>query len=305
MPIRVPGAHAPVAAERTEPELRSGAGTGVRPAVAAKANAPLWRPPGMWTFWDRFLFRTGATCVVFGVLAHVLPLVGLQFSKLAPLGAAAPAAGTGVAVVGAFLMVYVLVLKGRIAKLALAMVAVAVLGVAVLLAIGLMSSNRMFRGPSWGNGPYGPGGPGGPMAPGAGPGGPGGPGAGPYGPSGPGFSVPAHPVPPPAIDYASLVARFGAERVARVTLTGVDGVDVNRTVRDRIDAWDVATGGAKPVTWRVTTSGNQAELILAPVGDLDAVVKALDLGAASAMDAAERRVVIEVEKQKAVGSEKK
>lgn len=312
-PIRVPTDHADPVHEadlgkvdvregRIASSAHSGPSSSVQLEVfSPQSSRPWWRPPSMWTPWDRFIFKVGATCVAFGVLSHLLPLIGLQFRKLSTAGTAALSAGTGVGVVGALMIAYVVSLKGRLGKIMLAMVGLVIVCFAVLLTIGYLSSNRAPR-PTFG--PLGPNSGAAPMGPRSAPpiGGPNGPRH--AGPASPGsqspFPQPPHvsPMPsPPPIDYDSLVARYGAERIVRVTLTGVDGVDVSATVRASIDRMDKAK---KPNTWRIRTSSGVAELILAPVDDLDGIAALLDLGTVTATDTTERRLVIEYDATKEV-----
>jgi hypothetical protein len=204
--------------------------------------------------------------------------MGLQFTKLAGLGGAAGTAATGIIVVGAFMVAYVLVLKGRLFRVLVGAVALAVLGFASILIIGYVAAHRGTRMP--------------PPAPAFGPGGPGRPVV-------PGMVPPTAPnVPqPPRLDYASLVDRFGAERVARVTFSGHEGVDLGATIRARLAAWDKAT---KPATWSVTTQGSVAELILAPVADLQQLGAQLDMGSVTGVDDGERRLIVSVDKDRCV-----
>lgn len=237
-----------------------------------KSNSPppsYWRSSDEWTLWDRLLFRTGIGCVVMGVLAHILPLFGLQFRKLNHLGSSSTAAGTGVACVGVFLILYVLFLKGRTLKIILGLAGVAVIGLVTLLTIGYLSSNR---NPTFPVGPPSP--MGGPPAPFAGP---------------PAPFQPPQFTPPPKVDYASLVTRYGEGRVARVTFTDTTGLDIGATVRDRLKKWN---GADKPSTWSVSNQKEQSVLLIAPVSSLDDLATKLDMGSVTGTDMTTRLLTI-------------
>jgi hypothetical protein len=249
---------------------------------------PFWRPPQVWTPWDRLWLRTGIGCVVFGVLAHVLPLFGLQLRKLAALGSSGSTAGTWLIVLGAFMVLYVWALKGRMIRVVIGAGALAVLGFVGLMVIGYIESHRFSRtAPA----PMGPMGMPGPMQPG--------------GPTGPGMppNFPGRPpiVEHPRMDYDYFVKQYGAEHVVRVTFVGAAGLDMSATVRGRVESWEKET---RPKAWRVSTSIENAELIMAPVDDLDGVATRLDVGAATSTDPAERRMVIEVDAGKCVPKKK-
>jgi hypothetical protein len=281
-PIEVPG-NAAHAKERVAP--------GATPDSRRAGVGLPFRGPSQWTAWDRILIRTGVMCIAFGILAHVLPMLGLQFRKLGKLGPAATTGGTGVALIGAFLVGYVIILKGRTLKLLVGAAALAVIGFVGLLTIGYLSSRSGGPTPPMPTGPSPPfAQPAGAPARGQ---------AGPWsGPPSPVFSSPSqHPQrgpmtpmpPPPPIDYDALVQRYGADRVARVTISGASGLDLAATIRKRLEAWDSAT---RPGTWRVSTTGDAAELLLGPVGDLSALAAALDLGSVTGQDDDQRRLYI-------------
>lgn len=238
-----------------------------------KSNSPppqtFWRSSDDWTPFDRILFRTGIGCTVMGVLAHILPLFGLQFRKLNHLGSSSTAAGTGLACVGIFMILYVLFLKGRTLKIILGLAGVSVIGLVALITIGYYSSNRT---PQFSPGPPAPfGGPpsaaGGPPAP---------------------FQPPQF-TPPPRVDYASLVTRYGEGRVARVTFTDTTGLDISATIRDRLQKW---SGADKPTTWSVSNPKGQSHLLIAPVGSLDDLAAKLDMGSVTGTDMTTRQLTI-------------
>lgn len=289
LPITVPGAGA----------VASPVMTGATPATAAVGTAgglkKLWRPPSVWTKWDHFWVKLAVPCLIMGVLAHVLPHFGLQFRKLAQLGNAAPTAGTGLAVFGGFLLLYVFVLRGHMLRILLGGAALVIIGVGVVLTIGYCSSRRSHT--------YTPPPPpqiqGGPSAPlGPRPGAP----SGPQGMNGPpsGYTPPSPPA-RPRVDYASVVERYGAGRVARISFHGGEGVDLSATIRARLAAMDAAS---KPQTWSLSTSGGVAELTVAPVTDFEVFASTLDMGAVSGIDAAERRAVVTVDAAKCVPKKK-
>jgi hypothetical protein len=223
--------------------------------------------------------------MIFGVLAHVLPLFGLQFRKLAALGASGSAAGTWLIVLGAFLVLYVWALKGRMIRVVIGAAALVVLGIVGLMVIGYIESHRF---PRTAPAPMGPMGMPGPMQPG-------GPGMPPNFPGRP--PIGEHP----RMDYDYFVKQYGAEHVVRVTFKGAAEVDMSATVRSRVESW---TKESKPKAWRVSTSGETPELIMAPVDDLDGSAMRLDVGTATSTDPAERRVVIEVDAGKCVAKKK-
>jgi hypothetical protein len=217
--------------------------------------------------------------MIFGVLGHVLPLVGLQFTKLAKLGAGAPTAATWIFAIGAFMIVYVLVLKGRLLRIIVGAAALVVLGFVSLLIIGYLNrpSFPSSRGPAPGFEPSGVG-----------------------GPMGPGFvppGLPRLPAPPQhaRADYPSLVERFGAAHVVRVSFNGHEGVDLFATIRERIAGWD-----PNPAAWSVSTQGNNAELVMGPVDDFQQLGARLNMGSVTGVDEAERRLIVSVDKDKCV-----
>lgn len=250
-------------------------------------SPPWWRPPSVWTVWDVFLVRTGGALIFFGILGHLLPLVGLQFRKLNNVGNAAPAVATGVAVVGVAMIVYVVLLKGRLLKGLLAVAALMFIAFVGLLIIGWFSSRRSFSPPAP------PPAFSAPPAPGAFP-----PGAARTGTNFPGQpSMPPGVTPPPPMDYDSLVARFGKDRVVRLTITNAEGFDLGATIRNRFEAMPPT---ARPGTWRVTFSGGRGAFIAAPVTDLAAFLDALRLGDVIAMDQANHSAEIALDQSKAI-----
>ncbi len=273
---------------------------------ASAAGKVIWRPRNTWTAVDRFWHRLGVTFVIFGALAHVLPHFGLQFRKLAGLGKAAPTAGTGIAVLGLFLIAYVWLLKGKLFRILVGAAAAVIVGFGALVLIGYFASNRRggFPTPPQMTPPGGAGfagGPGNPGQPGGYPGagyqpGAGYPGAG-AGPGSPGWTPPGAKE-RPVMDYDGFVERFGAERVVRVTFEGVGdpaSLDLNKAINARIASWD---DKSRPSTWFIRTRGVNKELTAGPVDDLAAFAARLDLGAVSGTDASQRRATIRVDQAK-------
>lgn len=258
-------------------------------AIGASAKGPWWRPRETWTAVDRFWHRLGVTLVIFGALAHVLPLFGLQFRKLAGLGKAAPTAGTGIAVLGVFLVAYVWMLKGKLFRVLVGAAAAVIVGFAALVVIGYFASHRgrsfptppQLPGPPAGSAPWTQGTPGGPGA---------------YGPPGASSGwTPPGARERPVMDYDGFVERFGAERIARITFVGAEGVDIGKVINERILSWEAMT---RPGAWFVRTRGVNKEMTAAPVDDFEAFAGRLDVGSISGTNAGERRVTIQVDTSK-------
>ena len=238
---------------------------------------PLWRGSDCWTAADRGWFSVGLMCMVMGAAAHLLPHFGLQFRKLAHLGNAAPTAGTGLVVLGAFLVAYVTLLKGHLWKLLLGGTALLVLGFGGMVAIGMMSAR---------SGPTGfPTGSAIPSRQDALP--PSVRSSGPP-PAGRSFGQSVVPVAP---THASLSERFGAERVARVKFNSVTGIDLAKTIRKRVDQLGEA---GKAGNWIVSTHNDEGELVLAPIEVLDTLGARLNVGPVLSMDRKERTVRIQL-----------
>lgn len=282
------------------------------------SSRPFVRMPVQWSAWDKILFRTGVGCVLFGIAALVLPQFGLQVRKLNQLGpSGASAAGWGLISVGAFLSAYVAVFKGRMLRIVLWGAGLAVLAFAALLGVGAYESNRRSAPPAFQPPPGGQAAP--PTrgaAPSAGepprsaarppqagpPVGPGNRSAPPVGPEnrpapslGPGNrpGPPAGPqTPPPLADaYKQLCSEFGEEHVARVTFTNAEAPELSAHVRALKD--DLLP--VKRKSWRLGSLEKVPTLLIAPVEDLDALARNLDLGEAE-IDAKERKLRIAVDR---------
>lgn len=258
-----------------------------QPTQSTTSSRGWWRPPSLWTAWDVFLVRVGGACIAFGILGHLLPLFGLQLRKLNNLGNAASAVSTGIAVVGALMIVYVVLLKGRLLKGLLAVAALMVIVFVGMLIIGWFSSRRSFSPPPP------PPAFSAPAAPGASPPGAARPPTTFPGPS----SMPAGVTPPPPVDYDSLVARFGKDGVVRISLTNTDSIDLGATIRKRIEALPAAS---RPGSWRVTFSGDRGNFIAAPVTDLTAFLDAISLGAVVAIDEGNHSAEVALDRTRAI-----
>lgn len=250
------------------------------------------------------LVKFASILVVMGVLAHLLPAVGLQFRKLAHLGSAAPVAGTVMIVLGLFVLLYVTLLKGRMLWVVLGGATLFVTGVAALLLIGWWQSRswsaprqpRSFTSPGAspaqqpphgliGRGPPGPSGTPGPVGM-----------AGPLGMAGPAGtgrppSVPAAPT------FESLAAQFGPDRVVRIDIIAADGIDIPATVRRCIDALPPEK---RPKAWRVTHSGASGQALLAPLASMDDVRLIFTCGSTELISQAERRLKLTLDPARSV-----
>jgi hypothetical protein len=226
---------------------------------------------------------TGVGCIVMGVSSWILPLFGLQWRKLINPYFDARLVGSGVAAMGALIVFYVTVLRGRVLRLihaagALALVVIAgalvvIAGVLVWAVVTRGGWSRPMPQPPWAGGPNA-----GSQAEG-------------YGAK-PGATE--HPT------YESLVARFGAQRVARIKLTGAKDPKFSAMVRRRIAA---AFVGETKASWFMSVHNGEGELVVAPVDDLAALVRTLDLGDVSAIDrlTCTAKIAVDAEKVKGGG----
>jgi len=247
---------------------------------------PWFRSPDTWGLWDVAIARFGGLCIFMGVGAYLLPLVGLQWKKIATLDAEGQTVVGNVLVgVGAFSFAYVFVLKGRLLWSILALVGVWLTSIFGLMILGLLFSRSHFPSlPSRGSmGRPGAGG----MMPGP-----------QFGPDGRPVFTPQSPGAPPShpqITYEDLAARFGAERVVRIELVGIAGLDLNGTLLARMKS---QPKGRIPESWKLTHVPDTAQLLMAPVQEIAALEAALDMGKIATTDAAARQYRLEVDPQK-------
>lgn len=94
--------------------------------------------------------------------------------------------------------------------------------------------------------------------------------------------------------YESLCQQFGADRVARVTLSGIEGLALHTVLYDGIQR---ASGGGTP-QWRFSVRGNEGDLLIGPIGDVTALLEALDLGTTTSIDLQQRVAVVAVDRSK-------
>jgi hypothetical protein len=245
---------------------------------------PIVRLPGNWSDVDRFIVRVGATCTAFGALGHVLPPSGLQLIKLSRLGPNTGPVATGLIVIGAAMIAWVLLFKGRGAKIAMWGV---ITGVIVLVGMGgLLWAAKARDAARFPRSPQIPGPSQVPAMP---------PSAGVPMPMGARSGVPfgdtrgAQGV--PSLNYESLCAQYGRERVVRVKLSGAESVDLGKTIKMRIEDWP----GERPKAWSVRAHAADGELLLAPVTDIQACAAALSMGSVTATDSAEHVIAITVD----------
>ena len=94
------------------------------------------------------------------------------------------------------------------------------------------------------------------------------------------------------MSYDGMVARFGGEKVVRVTVNGPDLWTVREAVVFR-QLRDAARGaGAKTQVTR--PEGNTITCTAAPVDDLDAVAAALDLGVTPTINRTTRTITVQL-----------
>lgn len=256
---------------------RGGAPATPTPPAAAPVRQPRAMRP--WSAWDHLLFRTGIGCILCGLLAVVLPAFGLQVRKLQHLGAAATTAGWGLAATGGAMIVYVLFLRGRLLRVTLIAGAVALVAFCGLVAWAVFAgSQRLPLRPNAPTTAWRP----------------------PTPPQFPAATTPpipgqGPPRPPPAQRYEDYCDRYGAARVVRVRLTGIQGLDVHAALKERAPRLLPADGARG---WSAHASGDTVEVIAAPVTDLTSVAAVLDLGAVESTDTAGRLITIHADRGK-------
>jgi hypothetical protein len=224
----------------------------VQQSPIAATSRPRFRGPSVWTSADQLLIKIATVFLVMGAMSHVLPALGLQFRKLAHLGNAAPVAGTVMLVLGAFIVLYVTLLKGRMLWVLVGGACLGVVGIATIALVGWYESTRWKRATP-------------PASPSA------------VAPPVPTFTPPAHVGNRGTIEQtqSEFVTRFGASRVARIEVSGTSGIDLGASVRKLLDALPAQE---RPGSWRTTHSGDTGMIIVAPVDSLDAVRTLLPLG---------------------------
>jgi len=132
-----------------------------------------------------------------------------------------------------------------------------------------------------------------------------GPGPGGFPPSDPraggAFGPGGAPPPPPSNPNETLADQFGAERVATVVITGGPPPETPRR-RGRSPLEALVADKVKPVLGQaghqINTSRDRdgrINLEAAPVDDLDALVKALDIGTVTAVDREKRTISVTVD----------
>jgi len=243
--------------------------------------------------------RVAGSIILFGLISLILPFFGLQFRKVARLGDDAWKGGVGLVILGVLMMGIVvfrrevgLVLKFavRAALVSLGLfVGLLVLGL-ILIRAGLIDTRLHVPG----------------RLPHAGPpklgvhavaGGP-----PPHDPRGPG-AAPPRPKPPPWADGPGspeeqldrLRARFRADRVVRLQLTGTTGLVIQSSLSRRLAS--LCDPGSE---WSVRTSSSadQVKVILAPVSDLEALAARIDFGTVTEIDREERLIIVAVDRSK-------
>lgn len=260
-------------------------------SAAFRTPFKLIRPMAEWSPAEHLLFRTGLGCIAFGIVAIILPHFGFQLRKLARLGTdGSILAGWGLIGLGAFLAAYPPLLRGRVLKLGLLGIGGGVAWIAVLVTIGAMSSRSGFPTgpisprPSSGGSPVYPAPPSGPSAMRG-------------QPAPPTHAPPFGSKPPPKIDYDSLVREFGESSVVRVRFTNVYDRQITSGVQAAVAR--VKRPDGRSPTWHLSTSGDTAEMVIAPIADFDAFVRALEsVGAATASDASRRYAEFRVEAER-------
>lgn len=255
-----------------------------------------WRGPDVWTPWDVIWVRTGAGCAVFGLLGQILPSMGYQLIKLQRVGNAAPAVASGVMWVGIFLIVYVVFLKGKLFRVVLGAAALAVLGFIGILMLGWMQSRRFQSPPQFAQQPmYQPQSGATPPVPHYVPQSPGGPSGPPGAHGGPGWRP---GTPPPRITKEDLIARYGESRVVTIIFKNTNGIDVGKTVGERIKGLPSAS---KPNTWSSSTNRDgTGQLLAAPCDNAADFAKALDVGDVSQAFTPQLQVTVTLDAEKCI-----
>jgi hypothetical protein len=244
-------------------------------------------PPFEMTPARRGYLRLGITFFAFGLASLILPLFGLQFRKLQGLGENAWIAS--VALMGLGVLVALLSVVRLRARSVLMLGGGIVAGVVLLfLALGalgmiLRASRRPPTFPSAAPPPP----PGPPVISGAPR-----PRVSPPPPLLVNPGVPRPPVSAPPVTDDAIVARYGAEKVVRVTVSGPDMFTVRDAVVFRRLRDAVRSAGAQTQTTR--PQDNTITCVAAPVEDLDAVANALDLGVTPTIDRATRTITVQL-----------
>jgi hypothetical protein len=262
------------------PRLPSAKDTG--PAVRTRAE------PREWTPGERAWLRAGIGMIVFGVAAHILPLFGLQFRKLAALGEAAPTAGTGVGILGAVIIALVVFrpllrrVLGMAWRVLLVGAGILMAGIGVVVVIAVVNRPKPYQPPGTTPIPA----PAPTVAPHMARPTPPPPGM----PSRPG--MPQAPAPP---TYDELCTRFGRQRVVRLVVNGIEGLNGSATLRACAERW---RQGATKLTWQASQSGDRMQVMLAPVDDLDRLIKEIDFGTVVSVDRASGTVTVTADRAK-------
>ena len=231
---------------------------------------------------ERAWLRSGAGIVVFGVVSLILPMFGLQFRKLGRLGEGSWKAGVGLIVVGVLIMAGVFLRRYLLLGLKVAVGAVvgAVVGMfALLTLVGIMLRGHRPQPP--------------PLPP---------PGVSPFvmpHPAGPpradfpGTPFPGRPPGPPgggpAGHFERISARFGRDRIVRLKITGTAGLNVGPTLTRELDEIRDPGPGKE---WQFSPEGDQVDVVLAPVGDLDACAARIDFGTVAEIDRDGRLITV-------------
>ena len=225
--------------------------------------------------------RLGIALTVVGLASLILPLFGLQFRRLQNLGEGAWVAGLTLMLIGAS-VAGIALLRWR-PKMTM-MVGGGSVAALALLVVGVTLGPWMWR-------VFGAGG-GGSRVPSR-------PEAAWNGPTMSSISLPASSTRPtsrpsgPPLTYDALAGYFGEENVVRIVVSGPD----IRTVRDVVVYHNLAraviTCGAQRHTARPDADGRLV-CLAAPVGDLDAVATALDLGPAPDVDRPTRTISVDL-----------